>query len=1033
MHEAGKGGRSSSHSSRDRRRRSSLALVALLSVVAWPGAVPTARAQGQASAFATSSGRPASPQLAAGERPPANLAEALEKADWNPEERGPLLIVAPEMAKALAGRNERQADGNFRYVPPPVLKPAGPEGYRLTVIDSHFGRKLTQVGGLWAVVPEKMSVLNSTRLPEPDPYMGMSREQKMRLLQSRFTAAQWKLAASPQGIGANDLDAEQRTLFLAALPDPFRVQVIRPNPEGGMRAETITVSRAQAAGVRIALRRQLSWSFAYENQANGAVSIGVGGSPDGSPQLTLAYEVEDWEARRRKMLDVALVEEVSNHLKEGDIHFAAPALNALVPIADARTVGELVQLVAKATRSELYADPRYAALPVHARARGGVRAGDVLQALCLSVTGTFRKVEAGPTAGGAGGAAYVLTDDREGLAVRHARIAQWLRKAGRLRDEREMGVAQRMTAMKPIDQVTWTAGDPMAPDPALQKKIDAHRETASKPRDPNQPSDYYSRYPMVPVAELPAAARQMVQKQVESWSGNNFSGEQQKIRTDAVRLDVRMSTALLVPGVGAVEGQGGFGGFGGSESLFGSIQDRFVPPPARPQEEVTLPVSLPAGMAERYLFVRAKTADEAKRAAATAKQRGFTALWLEAAVGMPIAEFAAQVKAAREAVPGLRVFAMVRALRLGAGEAGKVPADVNLFGETTTATASRHAKEYPKPVTDPRNPEYYAQYEMFRTLEVMAQGDYPRLDVPAARAAVRARALEIARTPGLAGVVLRDLMPPGSAVGPDYMFGNDARSGRQEFEVGYSPETRLAFLRKTGVDPVDLSALSDENVSVMGRYGGESGNIALPFFRNYGVNARNWTINGKSAIEMGAKDAGEQWARFRGQLAVEFQNDLWKALQGVTGADGKPIALLREDPTPGGLGTIGTMTAWTQPAAMPPAPETGRGSRQPPGRPDPFTGLWTVSPAQAIYFVPDAEKDLPPADRFGMQIGRMSATFAKQASQAARPIPTATARPFRPSGMLIDLSDMPVDEALPLLGQIRPPAPGKPAAPRAAR
>jgi hypothetical protein len=964
-----------------------------------------------------------SPAAAGEPKPVHHLGDILGKLDWDPAERGPLLIVAPERAALKRGRVERQPDGSGVYVPAPELKEPGPEGYRLTAAVSAFQRKLTQVGSVWAVVPDTMTVLNTKDLPEPSPYLGMSRGQKLKLLQARLTDAQWKKLASPEGLGANDLDRDQRELFLSALPNPFRVQVTRTRPEGGVTTDLMTLNPAQAASARIGMRRSLSWSFQMEGDRGGMVTMGLGGEPrpDGSPHLALAHEFQDWEERRGKLLDVPLVRVEPNRLKESDVHFAAPALSAPVSLAGAKTVGDLVQRVAAAARVELHADVRYASLPVYVRAVGGVRAGDLLQAICLSVTGTFRKLEDGK-----GGVAYLLTDDREGLGVRHARLMQWARQVGALADEREREVLERIKEARPFEVVGWAADDPLAPTAALQQKIEAHRAEMQKPRDPSGVRPYSELFPMVSPDLLPAAAKEMVAKQIESWEKGRAAGNDDRkgLRTDAVMLDVRLRPVFLVPGVGTIEdSEMSFGG--GSESLFSS--DRMynplpsVVPAPRPGEqmpEMKLPVALPGHLRERVLWIRAASPQEAASAAREAARVGLNVLWLDVAPTVTAAEFRPIVAAAREAAPGVALYAAVRVLRQSAEGGNKYSSDLNLLGETITATGARRGKEIGK-LAELNDPRRWYQTSMERLVRMARAGDFASPGDSVSAAALRRRVLEIAATPGLTGLVLRDLVPYGyQALGN---MGNPTL-GENEFELGYTPEMRLAFLRQTGVDPVDLTLTGDNNFWLPMTFAGSfHASLELPFFRDYGRNARGTTINDQNATELGARDAAEKWDLFRHQVGVEFQNSLFAALKQVPGPKpGQPLVLLREQ-VPGPFGTSGQFEPWEAPVEMPAPMKPGAGSNPAlagggQARPR-YPGMIVLDPERVKPRAKE-EENMPAADRLARRVGQITESLPKPPQNSA------------PRGLLIDLSELPLEEGLAMLAQLRPPAPSAASAAR---
>jgi hypothetical protein len=600
-----------------------------------------------------------------------------------------LLIVAPERARREQP-TRRGPDGQITLPPLPPLKAPGPSGYRLTAIDTEFGRRLTQAGGLWSLVPTTMAVLRYKDLPEPDPYESLTPDEKERLLYSLLTPAQWRKLGSPDGVGSGDLDRTQRALFLAMLPQPFRVQVTAP----GEPPRLVELTPEQAAGTRLTLRRTLDWSFTQEGRPNGTVSIGIGGAQrtDGRPTLRIIREEphrfrsspfgeDDQAAEPVPVFGVPIREAVPNRPKPGDLNFEATVLARAVTLAGVGTVGDLVKRVAEASGLELYADPRFAGLAVHVRG-DSARAADILQALCLSVTGTFRKVE-----DEAGEKAWVLTDDLQGLAVRHGAIRRWARTAVARNNALLAQVADRLRAAQPEQYVGWAEDDPsgVTPDGALRQKIDTYLQQLRTPTAPATaaPSDVQAvvrreeeRHLLVPVQELPAAAREIVTKQIESWGRIAPAGAGQarpRLREDAVRIDVQMTPAWIVPGVGIADAGRSMSGTGAWTSMVGAAQAdaRLLRSEAtRPRTAAdaslaatALPAALPAS-GDRGLMVSPESPEEAASAAAAAVRLGMTHLWLSVTPGRSAGTVAGWAKAARAAAPRLGLIAEVRALRL---------------------------------------------------------------------------------------------------------------------------------------------------------------------------------------------------------------------------------------------------------------------------------------------------------------------------------------------------------------------------------
>jgi hypothetical protein len=144
--------------------------------------------------------------------------------------------------------------------------------------------------------------------------------------------------------------------------------------------------------------------------------------------------------------------------------------------------------------------------------------------------------------------------------------------------------------------------------------------------------------------------------------------------------------------------------------------------------------------------------------------------------------------------------------------------------------------------------------------------DLLRADDPAVTARLKQSLTTLAATSGLAGLVLEDTAAPG------YQEPGTARDVFTRYDAsgwGYTPALRLAFLRETGADPVDLTG---EN--------GASG-LDVPAFL---VRSPPWKfIEGQGHIRDPAagKTLDQAWAAFRYDANRRFLADLHAALRAV--------------------------------------------------------------------------------------------------------------------------------------------------------
>ena len=637
---------------------------------------------------------------------------------WNPETRGPLLVVLPGDEKALQ----------------PVT-----------------------VGSLTSLIPKQRTELRWEKLPEPDLYTGLGDAEKLALLQASLSEKQWERLCSRAGLGLRELGRDQRTLFLGLLPIPLTLQ---------RGSELATLSDTERQQTRLRLSRKFAYSFT--NSSGATVAMG-GGEVDtvpwqlgpqviAAPQLrgglilggeTILQEgrVEFGSSRNIDLSFVTSLTDISgitlsqelnqgfsfigngassggtfgatfteprsNGSKPSQLEYASSLLDARVSLLDIKTVGELVKRCGEATKQELFCDPRHANRAVHLRGISA-RAGDICHALARSVTGTWRKV----------GPGYVLTDDVVPLAIRMGRIHDWLTAAQQSLDKAREGADERATAMLAA-YLQWSDDDPNRPDGALASRL------AQFERDAPEGKKLSLR-----IRDLPEAVRLRAEQQIVSFQTvNNGDPNRSPINTEKVIYEPQTVLELLPPGHDPVR----------VHWAANNLRLGRRPEPS----ELELPQP-PKNSPPRILAVAIQNESEARLAVATAKEKGFTALW--AHVGLDNTSI---LKVAIEAgeSEGLPVYALVRPLR------------------TTTST----------------NTEL--------TVEGKHSSIYLRPDAPESRAAILPPLKKLAATPGLAGLILTDLYPTG--------YQRDGATW--DTTLGYSESLRLACLRQQGADPVDLT------------------------------------------------------------------------------------------------------------------------------------------------------------------------------------------------------------------------------------
>lgn len=781
-------------------------------------------------------------------RQPSALQEVVDEIVWRPEQQGVLLIVAPDKVSPKS-RPPTAQDGEAVPPRPAFLPPKGPEGLRVAALESYFPVRAAPCGdGVTVLAPATMHVLNYRNLPPPSAYAGFTPSDSFRLLQASLSQAQWRKIASPRGLGASDLSGEQRRLFLACLPQPLIVQTVEG--EGTERkTNQVQVGDEQRQQVRFYMAREMGWSFAME----GGAHFHLGPPKPRTLRTVVPPDGRDPDLRRRQIFGVELLSEVPAQFKPGQLPFDWDALNVHTDLRDVKTVGDLVGRARTATGVELYCDPRYADLPIYVRG-DGAKAASLLKAAARGVTGTWRRVEN----------AFVLTDDVTGLAVRHALIADWISRNNLLASDVDKRIESALRKSKPEQYVTFAPDDSRRPNPRLLESERQHREQRDKALKTGERIPQWNK--AFPIAELPPDTHAEIREQIAEINAGKHGNWQ--VSTELVGLTSRSVLKWDVPNVGMV-----------AAPYDGNVIDLQLPTLGRQASRLATPKPhpVPTYLKTRALIVEQGTQTKLRPVFRAARRAGFNEVWMDVGIGSTeVEELTGAVQAARAL--GLKVRAVVPALRRPPQRSAvedvedvEDGADRNLLGETYTqaldrqlrrgfgrALAEEDTDEEP-PGTAPTSP---AEIEARRQRE---RGDW--LD-PASREAqsvIAGRVVAVGKTPGLAGVVLRDLMPPGYDEKPQSPFSYAGQRDTAEIQGGFRLARRLAFLKQHGVDPIDLSLTGGGGMNRHSLSFREDAwaVLELPRFPDYGPHARNTKVGGVQATQIGVKNALILWNRFR--------------------------------------------------------------------------------------------------------------------------------------------------------------------------
>lgn len=674
----------------------------------------------------------------------------------------------------LAVDAERVALPKAAALPPPTAT--------LDDIARAFGLQTRAFGAVTALAPATMVVLNENPAP-PNVAADLSPYNAFKLLAASLDDTQWHALTSEAGLGLGDLtDDAQRGLFhalfrnkqllvasddptLAKLPDDKRTDI----QDFTNQIDTVHVRMGQTSKIYVHDRKGNTVFFSDDD-------------PDKTPSLRVYRPKSDAPAAEHA---VPLRAVVPNVPKPGQLDLALPALQTPIPVTGLRTVGSLVLRVGTLTHTELYADPHYAkrALTVMGHAHSA-RAADLLRALALCVTGTFRQV----------GQAFVLTDDLSGVGVRRAKLSDWEEKAFALQSQLTDKAGQALLAKHGKDaRFIPSFGDPMALTPDQIKA-----ETLSK-GVPGLPDHVENR---MPFAQLTPTQQAEAKRIADDFNDKRALGKLPEYLTDDNHPPADLSSPVsLMPGnhvqliiaslpapvETSLVGSGMMFFYWPGKQAFSlnyTEADKAKPTvPAKPAPPLAPLLRLGV---RRALIAHPRNAADIDALLPAMQKLGLNELWL-GVFSSGTARIPGTSLSPSKPFDGPDI--LMEALKLGQAAHIAVYADMNLLtwgtrppaalvdlnirGETTTEAALRKYTDFPD-----RQFDYSGKPFPFAD---------PGVDVNPL--ATRQRLADVvhtlAATPGLAGFVWHGATP--------------------DDDLGYTPAMRLLFLRAHEADPVDNS------------------------------------------------------------------------------------------------------------------------------------------------------------------------------------------------------------------------------------
>ena len=763
---------------------------------------------------------------------PPTLAAALSLA--RPPDTGGI-VLAVDAAKVLLPK-----DG-----------PTPDAGTSVPDVAQAYGRMAQDFGGVTAIAPPTMAVLN-TQPVAANPFVGLPSDQALKLLLGTLTDPQWKMLTGKHGLGPGDLDGDnQRALFEDVLP-PAPWKVIPIALIGTVHYDSddrdLTATRPQA---RLCLRLHIGLNLPA---VDGKTIVSVSDTDDPHSEgghlnifMTGPNTGMDLGRGTSQMVGTLIHAEVPNVPKEGQLALDRKALAVLIPLAGLKTVGDLVSRLGSLARLEIYADAHYEkkALTITGQAPSAC-AADLLRALAFCLTATYRRV----------GPAFVLTDDIQGVGTRRQILAEFDKDTNARRKAALDRAAKALTRHSALDL------PPADPDLALstdeRKQIEA---------------DKVYQIASIVFHKFPVTALSVRQQQaVRGADGRDETGGSlpPDLTAEATLTAVPVLEWVVPSLNGPIAGEI-------SESLFeGSAPADAAPAAAAVAKVLPSWPSLMRAIPQRALHIHPRTAAQAQADVAAARALGLNQVWVNAFSEGETHEAALDAALASAKGTGVRVFAVLDLLDWGPG-ARPALADLTILGETSAQAAAREQDRNAQTAAD-KGEQTPARIPP----DVMVS-----LSSQIVRLTLLSLMTRLAAKPGLAGVVWRETDPAGYTLLPGSV--TDDRPA-----LGYTADARLAFLRQSHIDPVDMAT---SQILLMGT------DTSLPLYEGGRYDDHLYG------------PLMDRWRQMRSEADVALLRDLY------TAASGGPAAfpVLIQDRGDHMFEDEGWYGSWDTPKSLPPA------------------------------------------------------------------------------------------------------------------
>jgi len=643
-----------------------------------------------------------------------NLSDYLATHPWDAAKSGPMIVVDPEDTPSKSKEATLKA----------------------------YNRMTTVVGGLSAIVPTEMVLIDDSLAKPPNLYDGMPEHLKILYLLSTLNPRQLGLATG-DGVGLGDLQGEQAQVFKSIVTPGLDWATYRVGQDGthDKLVEEGSVPEDQLDQIKIKFQSGLVIDLPLQSNPNQYANYeplwGNGRSPAAKPG-------EKWTARKGPIQNNNFGADprkvVPNVAKPSQLNYRSSRFDAQVSLPPQSTIKDVLRAAGAATGTEILSDIRVSGLTVQSFG-AKVRAGDLLEAIALCVTGTYRKVDT----------AFVLTSDLTGMGARALKFAAWEAAISKELFRRQLLWEGQIAKSGAIDKIGFDSNDRFGPDDQIQKSLNTGAP--------------------VPFSQLTTPMRDYI---TQLANGGPSTG----LRTDHVSLESEVRYAFVLPNGQPLSPE------------FQSLGRRTffaVPKPADVAEEDKAEMYPPNAASKQRLMVRAESPAAVLALADQARTHGFNQIWLETH----------QKDALLTAIKqGLKVSLVIRPWE--APPAASSPyKDLNLLGDTGTQLAARRAVE-PEWLAYERKADYWSSPPPVYDFASPSDWDLPK------RWADLASLAHTPGLSGV--VVLDTEPPgyePNKHEGM-LQFGFYVPWMAVLHEFGYVEPLRLGFLREHGVDPMDI-------------------------------------------------------------------------------------------------------------------------------------------------------------------------------------------------------------------------------------